>query len=139
MPGDRDGDNELYRMLGEIQGAQKALGRDVAGMREEHRIANTNAEGSRRRLHEDINSLSRRVDLVEKFVEDTSNRITLVQPTVQEHEQMRLRADGVTIALRNVGKVVYVVGSAVLVGIFTLIGTVATYLWHIINSPTPGR
>jgi len=139
MPEPRSGDNELYRMLGEIQGAQSALGRELAIIRDENRAANAKAELSRSKLHEEVSDLTRRVDLVEKFVEDTSNRISLVQPTVHEHEQMRLRADGVTIALRNVGKVVYLVGGSVLVGIFTLIGTIATYLWHIINAPPPGR
>lgn len=130
-------DNELYLKLGKILGGQEAARSELSGMREEMREAarkaedaDRRAEQSRSKLHDQVQALTKRVDLVELMAEDTRNRVSLVAPTVQEHEDIKHTASGVTIALKHMGKVIYLTGAAFL----AMVGTTIAYIYHLIES-----
>lgn len=140
MPGDGD-ERRLYETLGKIQGTLEAQGREAERyreeMREEMRRVAAEAERSREQLHNDIVALTARVGRVEKKVieadmkaENAMNQLTAISPTITEHEHIKLKADGVTIALKHVGKVIWLTGAAFI----AMVGTSIAYLAHLFGS-----
>lgn len=138
---DTTGEHRLYETLGRIQATLEANGRDTERFREELkdevRAVAAAAEASRQQIHQDLSVLSARVTAVEFKVrdvglmaEDTRNRVSLVAPTVQEHEDIKHTASGVTIALKHMGKVIYLTGAAFL----AMVGTTIAYIYHLIES-----
>lgn len=147
MPGD-ESDRRLYETLGKIQGTLEAHGREAERSREEvreemRRIA-SEAERSRDQLHNDISKLTNRVGDVEKKVGDADmkaeaalNQVTAMVPTITEHQEIRFKADGMTIALKHIGKIVYLTGAAFI----AMVGTSVAYLMHLFGSSglPPGK
>lgn len=135
----------LYELLGRIQATLESNNRDAKRDREELRdeirsVAQV-AEKSRDILHADLVALTKRVGDVEKKVgdadlkaENAMNQITALHPTITEHESIKLQATGVTIALKHIGKIVYLTGAAFI----AMVGTSVAYLMHLFgNSGLP--
>lgn len=150
MPGQMDERDErrLYELLGRIQATLESNNRDATRDREELRneirdVAKA-ANQSREQLHADIVALTARVGSVEKAAADGAmmaqnalNQITVFTPTISEHQAIKLKADGVTIALKHIGKIVYLTGAAFI----AMVGTSVAYLMHLFGGSglPPGK
>lgn len=145
-----DMDRDLYLMLGEIKGAQEALTGEV-------RAANKSSEHGMRRVHdavddlrdrtekqfkemserneEQFKSMSTRIHTAQKTAENALNQITTVSPTVTEHENLKLKAEGATAAVAHFGKIMWMFGGAILASFVSVTVFVINLLTN--NPPKP--
>lgn len=147
MPAD---DRELYLMLGEIKGAQEALTGEV-------RAGNTSSSNGIRRLHDTIDDLrerndaqfkemadkneeqfqklSTRIHTAQRTAEGALNQVTTVAPTVTEHENLKLKAEGASVAVAHFGKILWLFGGTVIASVVS----VTAFIIHLLTSGPPPK
>lgn len=142
-------DRDLYLLLGRIEGSQESLTGEVrAGIR-------ASDEGIRRlhgsiddlrirteqqlkemndRNEEQFKSLSERISTAQRTAELATNQITAVSPTITEHQNLKLKAEGAALAAGQIGKMMWIFGSTVIAAILSG----AAYVSHaLFNVPKP--
>jgi hypothetical protein len=141
-------DKELYLMLGQIKGAQETLTGEV-------RAGNKASDEGRRRMHQVIDDLrdrtetqfkdmavrneeqfrilSMRIDTAQRIAEGALNQVTVVSPTVSEHQSLMLQARGATTAVTQFGKIMWVFGGTILASVVT----VTAFIVHLLSNSSP--
>lgn len=141
----RDDDRLLHivQAVGRIEGGQqaatKAIDQRFDGVERTIRTGQKEAKDSRDDIHrilgefrkataEEFASVKKRLTDVEKMAEQTMNDMTLVHPTIDEHEAIKQQGKGAVIAVKQMGKMFYIL----VVAAITAVGASYGYVVHVL-------